>query len=471
MNIRARKKTAILLGATILFISIIFICLPSSYNPGRKAQVPTVQGVVGRDIYDIISRGELRVVTLEGSQSYFRYRGIERGYLYHRARELADTLGVSLKTITRNSIEELRETLYKGDADVIAWEIPVSQDRDSLIFCGSTFYTPLVLLERGNTKKNLVDSLEDLRGETVHVMHEWMGDYIRSLQAGINVRVANPDSVNEEDLIRLLNQGKIRYVATTEKSADYCLSYYPILDRTLVLGPYNALSWAVSVDSPALASFISRRFPYQKESEQVRMSSNMRLYESSLRRGSSLFISIQDGKVSDYDDLFRKHAKAEGLDWRLIAAIAFTESGFDTTIVSRKGALGIMQVMPETLKNYTGKEVHEANTDDILDAAIKVLKDNQRNLSAIPQEDRMKFVLAAYNSGLGHLRDAQRLAEKYGRNKLKWEGNVEDFIRLKSQEAFYTDSVCKNGFLNGEETVKFVSDVIERWEMIKKNVD
>ncbi|MGL5618055.1 MAG: transglycosylase SLT domain-containing protein, partial [Tannerellaceae bacterium] len=63
--------------------------------------------------------------------------------------------------------------------------------------------------------------------------------------------------------------------------------------------------------------------------------------------------------------------------------------------------------------------------------------------------------------------DAQRLAEKYGKNPNVWDGNVEEFIKLKSDPKYYNDPVCKHGYLRGTETYKYVREVVDRYKYYK----
>ena len=82
----------------------------------------------------------------------------------------------------------------------------------------------------------------------------------------------------------------------------------------------------------------------------------------------------------------------------------------------------------------------------------------------------MKFVLAAYNAGIGHVLDAMALAEKYGKNKYVWDNSVDDYILLKSNEEYFNDPVCKNGYFRGVETYNFVKEVMSRGEVYKKKI-
>ena len=182
-------------------------------------------------------------------------------------------------------------------------------------------------------------------------------------------------------------------------------------------------------------------------------------------------IFLGEGKISHYDDLFRKYSKDIGWDWRMLASLAYTESNFDTTAVSWAGAKGLMQLMPATARAMGVPPGKEQNPEESVKAAIKYIAATDRSFSMIPdKQERLNFILASYNAGLGHIYDAMALAEKYGKNKLVWKDNVENFILLKSNEEYFTDPVCKNGYFRGIETYNFVRDIMSRYESYKKKI-
>ena len=84
-------------------------------------------------------------------------------------------------------------------------------------------------------------------------------------------------------------------------------------------------------------------------------------------------------------------------------------------------------------------------------------------MPAASEEERVKLTLASYNAGVGHINDAQRLAKKYGHNPNVWTDNVAEYIRLKAEPKYYTDSVCRFGYLRGRETYRYVDAVLGRY--------
>ncbi|MEG2573265.1 MAG: transglycosylase SLT domain-containing protein, partial [Bacteroides sp.] len=113
----------------------------------------------------------------------------------------------------------------------------------------------------------------------------------------------------------------------------------------------------------------------------------------------------------------------------------------------------------------------EHNPEESIKAAVKYIAATNNHLSMIAdKQERLNFILAAYNAGLGHVYDAMALAHKYGKNKFVWKGNVENFILLKSNEEYFTDPVCKNGYFRGIETCNFVNEVQSRHKEYKKKI-
>ena len=184
----------------------------------------------------------------------------------------------------------------------------------------------------------------------------------------------------------------------------------------------------------------------------------------------SPILSLREGKISLYDDLFKEYAPQIGWDWRLLASLAYTESNFDTTAVSWAGARGLMQLMPRTARAMGMPEGKEHNAEESVKAAVAYIKILMRSFKDVPEEERPYFVLAAYNSGIGHIQDAMALAGKYGKDKHVWKDNVEKYLMLKSHEEYFNDSVCKFGYFRGVETYDLVKETIERFEQYKKKI-
>lgn len=172
---------------------------------------------------------------------------------------------------------------------------------------------------------------------------------------------------------------------------------------------------------------------------------------------------VHSFRISPYDSLFRAYADTIGWDWKMLAAVAYVESKFDTAATSNVGAQGLMQMMPQTARAMGVPEGMERDPSESVRAAVDYFKYLSRLFRRVPEGERRYFVLASYNAGFGHIQDAMRLAEKYGKNRYVWNENVETFLRLKNDSIYYTDSLCRNGRFTGIETTLFVRKVQHKY--------
>ncbi len=179
-------------------------------------------------------------------------------------------------------------------------------------------------------------------------------------------------------------------------------------------------------------------------------------------------------RISAYDNIIRSVSERAGNDWRLVSAMAYHESRFDPTVVSRQGARGLMQIMPVVARHF------DVPVETIADPATNVWLANQlltqidRMLqlpAGVPEHDRMSLVLASYNGGVGHVSDARRLASYYGEDPNSWEV-VSRYLELKSDPAYYENEVVQNGrFTGSNQTLAYVRDVLGRYDRYCRTVE
>ena len=181
------------------------------------------------------------------------------------------------------------------------------------------------------------------------------------------------------------------------------------------------------------------------------------------RRIFSPMLDAKGGVISHYDQYFMAYARDIRWDWRLLAAQCYQESTFDPKARSWAGACGLMQIMPSTADHLGLSRADIFNPEQNIAAAVRYLAELERSFSDIRERsERTRFVLAAYNGGHFHIRDAMRLAQKNGRNPNHWH-EVEPFVLGLSRPEYYNDPVVKNGYMRGSETVDYVRKIQERW--------
>jgi len=224
------------------------------------------------------------------------------------------------------------------------------------------------------------------------------------------------------------------------------------------------LPWLLSPEKPQLAAAIGDWYSPQLLAD-VRADEQAMLSAKSVRRRVfAPMLSAKDGIISKYDELFIRYARPIRWDWRLLAAQCYQESTFDPKARSWAGAQGLMQIMPETARHLGLAAADVYDPEKNIAAATKYLDELRGHFSDISDpKERDNFVLAAYNGGFFHIRDAMALARKHGDDPTRW-ANVAKYVLLLSQPEYYRDPVVKYGYMRGQETSEYVRRIRERYK-------
>ncbi|NNC44650.1 MAG: transglycosylase SLT domain-containing protein, partial [Winogradskyella sp.] len=165
-------------------------------------------------------------------------------------------------------------------------------------------------------------------------------------------------------------------------------------------------------------------------------------------------------------DLIKTHAKTLGWDWRLVASLVYQESQFKPNAESWAGARGLMQIMPATAESLGINDPSDPH--ESLRGGTNYLGQLYDNFEAIPDTiNRIKFAMASFNCGYGHVLDAQRLASANGLDPLVWDDNVEQMVLALRLPKNYKKPFIKYGYVRGTEPVNYVAEIFERYEQYK----
>ncbi len=418
----------------------------------------------------------LRVVTLYSPTSYFIYRGQPMGYDYDLVERLAADKGMALKLEVASSLNAAVEMLDSGKVDLIAYDVPITAEyRGKVIPAGPEIITNQVLVQPAGGD-SLIRDVTDLVGRTVYVAegskyHSRLLNLNEELGGGITIRPVDRDTMITEDLIGMVNRGEIPLTIVDSDIAALNKGYYPDLDISLQVSLDQRAAWGVAPDHKWLADSIdawaTEARPRQEQAILLK-----RYFEQSKTEFDPLVNNFAGGRISPYDDLFKKYAAEIGWDWRLLAAQAHTESRFKPGATSWAGARGLMQIMPATARDYgvAAKQLYDPETS--IRTAVRFIADLDKWLkSRIPDDkERQKFILAAYNAGVAHVYDAIALSKKYKMNPGIWTGNVEKAILMKMNPRYYRDPVVKYGYSRGRETYDYVRRIFSFYDKAKEKV-
>ena len=184
-------------------------------------------------------------------------------------------------------------------------------------------------------------------------------------------------------------------------------------------------------------------------------------------------VETEEWVISVWDDMMQRVSEEEGQDWLLMSAIAYNESRFKSNLVSKQGAIGLMQVMPIVGKQFNVAKEEIADPETNIRLAGKLLKQIDKTLKISPSastDDRLSIILASYNGGIGHVADARRLAKSNGEDYNSWEV-VARYLKQKADPAVYESELVRHGkFTGSRQTEAYVREVMKRYDVYRRMV-
>ena len=451
------------------FIALVVGC-SMFFSCGRPSE-QTKKSESDTEINQLVrihENGVLRAVVDYNSTNYFVYRGRPMGFKYEMLKDLSNELDVRLEITVINDPIESFKGLKEDRFDVVARNLTVTMERKkSVDFTVPIMETNQVLVQReidANTPDSLyIYSVLELAGKKVHVVknsafHKRLLHLSEEIGGEIEVVL---DSVNgTEQLIALVANGEIDYALCDNNVGLLNKTYYPNIDVSLDISFSQNIAWAIPKDDENWGNYLNDWITKFKKTRKFAVLYD-RYFESPriVNRLNSGWHSISGGKISAYDPVIKKLAGENGWDWRLVAAIIAQESRFNPDVESWAGAYGLMQLVPETAEAL-GIEDYKDPAENIRGGIYMLNWLSDRLAESVPDStERIKFILASYNVGLGHVLDAQRLAEKYGKNSRVWDDNVDFFLKNKSSEKYFKDPVVRWGYCRGDQPYNYVHKV------------
>jgi membrane-bound lytic murein transglycosylase F len=278
------------------------------------------------------------------------------------------------------------------------------------------------------------------------------------------------DTALPEDLLVRVALGQCRGAVVVDAVSSLEVRRLPHVHFGPRLGRSLPLAFGIRTNSTKLLGAINAWLATPGETEARELIAESygrgRLTNGPLRTLHDLEFSTDS--ISPFDSLFQAHADSSAFDWELLAAVGFKESRFDTSAVSHAGASGLMQIMPATAEAL-GIDTADGIGGHIGGATKYLDKLDAMWRASVPNKDqRLKFVLASYNAGPGHIKDAQRLAELYGLAPNRWDGSVERALLLLEKPRWFSRPEVKNGYCRAHETFWYVRDVVSAFGQYRR---
>jgi membrane-bound lytic murein transglycosylase F len=462
--------------------------------------VPPPAEPVKRDLAELRERGTLTVLAPYNSTTYFVYRGEPLGYEYELLRTFAEGQGLKLKMVVVTDPKSLLPLLNSGEGDVAASRlIPTPEGEAQAAFTRALYQTEPALVQQAaapaaaskvaeqamapgpadptpevDIPARIITAPAQLAGKRVDLPEK--SPYTRTLvelsdEISGEIHVVELGEVQDEALAQKIARGEVEFTVMQSNLAALKEAEFSNLKVRPVLGHKHSVAWAVRKNSPELLAELNRWIE-DKQNEGLFARTYKKYFvdmRGHIERATSDLLTSTTGKLCPYDELLKRHAPEINWDWRLLASQVYQESRFKPDAKSWAGAQGLLQLMPGTARQVG---VHDAlDPEDNVSGAVRYLKWlNEFWDERVEDEgERLKFILASYNTGPGHVEDAQRLASKYGGDPLVWE-DVSYWLLQKSTQKYSTDEVVKFGFCRGLEPVNYVDHILRRYELYKEFV-
>ena len=457
-----RKKQIVVVGV-LIFLGLGAI----GYLNNWFTQSSKQEFILDKD--GILTRGTLRVAVDNNSSSFYIYRGRRMGYEYELLLDLGKELGVQVEFVVASDIDEAFTKLEEGRVDLIAMNVQQNDERESfVIFTEAIGSMSTVLVGR---KK--LTSWDTLGMDTVVVRK---GAVYKSQLEQIKDSLSLDFTIlevqdHEETLLDRVYEQELRWTVAEKNVAQTNATYYDELQLGLEVSKEEPVTWALRSTSPNLLQAVNSWLVEKKKVFIPRTYARYFLNsKNQYERTTNAYSSLGGNRISVYDEIIQAQAQSLGWDWRLLAALVYKESRFDTTALSYAGAQGLLQLMPVTVERFGVTNPNDPV--ESLKGGVKYLQYLDKFwMERVPEtNERIKFILASYNIGQGHVDDAWRLTLKYRKNTQSWQ-EVSNFLNLKSDPKYYRDPVVKSGYAKGHIAVKYVRDVLALFQSYKDLVD
>lgn len=414
----------------------------------------------------------LRVATRYALTTYYQTpTGEFRGLEYELIKRFAENLGLTFQIVVIPDLQQILTSVNQHHVDLAAAGLTSNEAQPTSVQFGPFYQTVTqqVVYRYGGSPPPT--QLADFNVQ--HELHVIAGSsqvnslkYLKNQYPNLTWKEINTGV--QSDLLKQVWEGKILYTVVNSNEIIQIQQFYPELQVGFEFPTPQHLAWAfppLSGDNTLHLEAIRFFKRLQQSGELERL---IERYYGHLSHKDfdyvdiSLFYQHVEERLPLYQTYFRQIADQYAIDWRLLAAIGYQESHWNPDAVSKTGVRGIMMLTKATAQEMGVKDRRDP-LQSIEGGAKYFLMLKERLNKDIPEPDRTWLTLAAYNVGLGHLRDAQKLAQQQGLHTYTWM-DVKKSLLLLSQPRWHAKT--NYGYARGYEAVDFVKNVRQFYDML-----
>jgi len=430
----------------------------------------------GKPLPPVQQSRELVVVTHNGPVTYYvngqnEFAGFEYDLAKLFARYLSQELGqeVRLKVVVADNISQIIPTLLKGKAHLAAANLSVTHLREHLVRFGPSYQTVQQQLVYNKERGEAPKSVSDLVGKSLVIPKGTSyAERLREAADKVPQLRWKEEKVNSEELLESIAEGTLDATIADSTLVAMSQNYYPNLAVGFDFGSPDKLAWAFPKNGDDWLYRQAEKFFARIRQDGTLHNLYDRYYGNSERLNPvdvTGFLVNTRTVLPQYIGLFKQAQELSGLDWRLLAAIAYQESHWDRFATSPTNVRGMMMLTEDTADRM-GVTNRLDPYQSILAGAHYVLTMKDLIPASVPEPDRTWMALAAYNIGYAHLEDARMLAQKMKLNPNTW-ADVKKTLPLLGREKYF--STLKSGFARGGAPVVFVESVRTYHRILEKH--
>jgi membrane-bound lytic murein transglycosylase F len=410
--------------------------------------------------------GKLVVATYNGPVTYYEdAQGQATGFEYDLARMFGEEVGRKVEFVLVENAAGIVPVLQRRQAHFGA-AAQVGDATEGVVIGPAYFDVTQQVIYRPGAPKPKTRS--DLVGKrVVMIARAQPDDYVAGRPPPGTLLIGLPEGTPPDELLAWVDRGDADYAIVDSLLFATARKFYPELDVAFTLGKPMQYAWPFAAfDAPELVPQAKAFFERIKRDGTLKHLVDK--YYAHVSRMSAIDASaLLERVVTLLPQLrpdFQRAQDASGIDWRLVAAIGYQESHWDPRATSPTGVRGLMMLTEDTATRMKVKDRLEAR-DSILGGALYF--DQLRALipARIKEPDRTWFALAAYNMGPGHLEDARILAQRLKLDPDDWLSVRQVMPKLSDPDVY---PALKHGFARGYETMQFVDNVRNYYDILLK---
>lgn len=426
-------------------------------------------------VLDDIKRDKvLNVVLLNAPSTYYIGASGPQGFEYDLLRDYAKHLNVDLKITPVNTIKEAIELSQEGRYDIISAGLAKTPSRERLFNFGPSYFE---VQEQVICNRNMIGSgkfpraVEELEGLKISVgEYTSYSDTIQQLQKdGFEINATFTSNFSTEELLEQVANGTIDCTLAASNIFSLNQRYFTEIAMAFTISGREQLAWVLADNASELeADMYSWLNSYNQSGKMAELKDH---YYSHILffdyYDTKMFYKRIKSRLPRYEKYFKEAGEEYDVPWRLVAAQSYQESHWNPRAKSFTGVRGLMMLTLTTAKQVGVK--NRLSAKQSVFGGAKHLRHMIKSLpKEIKSENRLKFALAAYNVGMGHIKDAQVLATKFSLDKNVW-SDLKVVLPLLSQKRYYR--TLRYGYARGSEPVRYVEAIYDYKDILEKSTN